>query len=976
MTLGSKWIAACFACSLAAVSAYGQNGLQVSYGDKGVSRITYNGVVLEDLGSYSSDQFHIWHMKSSDFAGNAITVGQYGWGESNNGTSWDAGSKTETYQFQWGSIATQFVQSGDTLNMIVTERNNPGSGVVFDGAEIYPFALHFPQMPANFYGYSQYAITTTGPGVSVADYGSGVVTSVVPNESAALYGGWKSAGGTTYTPLMTTTAPDGLATFLPHNDVGVQPGQSFTYTVSLRFTPEGTAANASDAYASFAATYPSQMTWTDRRILGTAYLASSPSNSNINQPGGFPTNPRRYFNDSSVDITTGTGMRNFQSRMLAQAGENVRTAQQLNSQGVITWDIEGEQYPQNTSYVCSPEQIARVAPEMELPVMDSSSAYYGQPLDTAYFRTMTDAGLRVGVCLRPQVFGLNADGTAQQTFLSGNAAVIANLEKKAQFANARWGVTIFYVDSTVDVTGGTLDPAIFQQLITDMPGFLFIPEESTPRYYAYSAPFYSFIFHTDLGTPASILQVYPKAFGANLVNDVSASTLSTYTPQLVAQVKQGDILMGLADFWQQNDPTLVSIYQQAGAGSAPAPVQATPVISWAQPAAIGYGTALGSGQLNATANIAGTFVYSPAAGSVPNAGTTTLVTTFTPSDTTNYKIVTASTTLTVQQAVPVIVWPQPGSLAAGTALGSTQLNATANVAGSFSYSPATGTVLGVGTATLAATFTPNDTVDYATASATTNLQVTAVQQRTPNVSWNQPSGIVYGTALGGAQLDATADVAGTFSYSPGAGTVVGAGSTTLLATFTPADTTNYKAVTTSTTLAVAKAVPVVQWSTPGAIAAGTALDGAELNATANVAGSWSYSPGPGTVLNAGSYTLQALFTPADAGDYSTQTATTGLTVNAAAPVNVNLAVLAPSAGQTVSGTIYVTGYVNLFLDAAGTFLMVDGQEVGTHRTTNAPWVYPLDTTTLGNGAHVLQLWGHDIGNNTTISAGVPVVVAN
>ena len=133
-----------------------------------------------------------------------------------------------------GSIATQFVQSGDTLNMIVTETNNAGSGIAFDGAEIYPLALHFPAAPAGFNGYTQYAITTTGPGVSVADFGQGVVTSVIPNEAVAMYGGWKSQGNQTYTPLMTTTAPDGLATFLPRNDYPVQPGSSFSYTVSLR----------------------------------------------------------------------------------------------------------------------------------------------------------------------------------------------------------------------------------------------------------------------------------------------------------------------------------------------------------------------------------------------------------------------------------------------------------------------------------------------------------------------------------------------------------------------------------------------------------------------------------------------------------------------------------------------------------------------------------------------------------------------
>jgi hypothetical protein len=538
--------------------------LQVNFGDKAIQSISFAGIPLEDVSVNPADVFHIGHMKVTDLQGNVVSTGQYGWGENNSGSSWDASTQTETYLFTWGSIRTQFTQEGNNLNMTVTETNNVGSGIILNGAEIYPFSLHFPQDPKNFNGYSQYAITTTGPGVSVADFGSGVVTSVIPDEAVPMYGGWKIAGPNTYSPLMTTTAPDGLATFLPHIDRAVQPGDSFSYTVSLRFTPEGTDADVSDVYASFAKTYPSQLHWTDRRTLGTAYLASSPANTDKTQPGGFPTNPRRYFGDASVDVTTAAGLRAFQARVLATATANVTNAQAMNSQGIITWDIEGEQYPMDTSYVCSPDQIAAVAPEMEAPVLDSNSAYYGQKLDDAYFKTMTSAGLKVGVCLRPQAFTLAANGTANQIHLGSNAAIIANLEDKARFSNSRWGVTIFYVDSTVDTNGGTLDPAIFQQLITDLPDFLFIPEESTPRYYAYTAPFYSFIFHTDLGTNASVYRYYPNAFGANLVNDVSTSTLAAYQTQLTQSVSRGDILMGHSDYWQANDPTLLSIYQAAG----------------------------------------------------------------------------------------------------------------------------------------------------------------------------------------------------------------------------------------------------------------------------------------------------------------------------------------------------------------------------------------------------------------------------
>ena len=87
-------------------------------------------------------------------------------------------------------------------------------------------------------------------------------------------------------------------------------------------------------------------------------------------------------------------------------------------------------------------------------------------------------------------------------------------------------------------------------------------------------------------------------------------------------------------------------------------------------------------------------------------------------------------------------------------------------------------------------------------------------------------------------------------------------------------------------------------------------------------------------------------------------------------------IVSPVAGSTVSGLIQVQAQVNVQLDAAGSFLMVDGAEVGTRRVTGAPFVYALDTSTLPSGQHTLQIWAHDTGNNTRVSAGVAVMVAN
>ena len=861
---------------LSTSSSWSQS-LQVTYGEKGLQTLSYRGVVLEDVGVNPADVFHIWHMKATGSTGVLSVDPQTGWGENNNGETWNSDAKTETYTFDWGSIAVQFSQQGDTLNLNVTETSNPGSGINFDGAEIYPFTLHFPADPVGFSGYSQFVITTLQPGVSAADFGSGIVTSVIPDETQPLYGGWKTIGTNTYSPILSTTSPDGLPIFLPHQDRPVNPGSSFSYTVSFRFTPEGSVAPVADAYSSFAQAYPSQMTWTDKRIIGTAYLASSPDAlSGINQPGGFTTNPRRYFNDPSVDVTTAAGLQAFQQRMLTRATNEAATAQALSGQGVITWDIEGEQFPQSTSYVCSPDQIASVAPEMESIISDTGSPFAGRRLDDAYFSILSAGGLRTGVCLRPQVFTLAANGTASQIFLGTNAAIIANLENKARYANTRWGTTLFYVDSVVDANGGTLDPAIFQRLITDLPGFLFIPEESTVRYYAYSAPFYSFLFHTDLGTSAAVYNVYPNAFGANLVNDVSASTLAAYLPQLTQSVKNGDILMGHADYWQANDPTLISIYQAAGVSTAPA--QTVPVVNWSAPGVISYGTSLSNSQLNASANTPGTFTYMPAMGTLLPAGTTTLLATFIPNDTKDYTTATASVPMTVIKATPLLTWPSSAPLSTFDPLGPAQLNATSVVPGTYTYTPAAGTYLPAGTITLNVVFQPNDASNYQAVKSTAQVTVSQGTAAVPFIQWSQPAAIRYGTALNGSELNAVASIPGSFSYNPAGGTVLAAGNHTLQVTFTPADLAHYRISQASVSLTVNRAIPVLTWQTPNPIFPAQRLTAVQLDPSSSVAGQFHFSPALGTPLPVGTHSLTAMFSPQDSGNYVTSKIQVTLTV--------------------------------------------------------------------------------------------------
>ena len=103
---------------------------------------------------------------------------------------------------------------------------------------------------------------------------------------------------------------------------------------------------------------------------------------------------------------------------------------------------------------------------------------------------------------------------------------------------------------------------------------------------------------------------------------------------------------------------------------------------------------------------------------------------------------------------------------------------------------------------------------------------------TPQVTWRSPTPIVYGTLLGTAQLDASANVPGTFTYTPAAGNLLDAGSgQTLSVTFTPQDATDYTTAAATTTITVAKATPILKVAD-----AGGRFDGSPFPASATIAG--------------------------------------------------------------------------------------------------------------------------------------------
>ena len=364
----------------------------------------------------------------------------------------------------------------------------------------------------------------------------------------------------------------------------------------------------------------------------------------------------------------------------------------------------------------------------------------------------------------------------------------------------------------------------------------------------------------------------------------------------------------------------------------------TSAITWPAPDPITYGNKLTFAQLNATASVEGTLVYTPGPGYVLPVGTHSLWVTFTPADSNGNASQQASVSIVVAKAKPVLSWPTPAGIIYGTALDDAQLNASVSVPGRLEYSPAPGEVLPPGKHSLSVTFTPADGANYTTAKASVSL---AVAKATCEVQWPAPDPITYGSKLSNLQLCAMASVPGTFEYKPGVGAVLAAGEHKLSVVFTPADTVGYSPSRAAASVTVAKATPRIIWPTPDPIAYGVSLSTIQLNAKASVPGSFVYAPAAGEMLKPGVHELSVTFTPTDTLNYTTVSAVVSQPVTEKLPTIITW----PAPSAVPYGTALGPAQLNATASVPGTFVYTpsEGHVLAPGRYTLSASFTPSDT---------------------------------
>lgn len=314
-----------------------------------------------------------------------------------------------------------------------------------------------------------------------------------------------------------------------------------------------------------------------------------------------------------------------------------------------------------------------------------------------------------------------------------------------------------------------------------------------------------------------------------------------------------------------------------------------------------------------------------------------------------------------------VTWEQPPHLIFPEPLDARHLNAVANFPCTFEYCPSEGTVLPPGYHCLTVNYVPNNPQLAAGTASTVVLVLDAATLAMPVITWNNPPNILSGTALGAFQLNATADVPGTFVYNPPSGTVLAVGNNRPLSTtFTPTDTANYSTASKTVFINVLPRpinVPTVNYAVQ--------LSATVLNTEPSITLNWISD------ANATAYTVyrknledttwpaSGVSLPANALSYKD----TSVTVGGAYEYRVVKDAIETASGYPYNGWGYIfAGLERPLIESRGTIiLLVDN----TFITSLAPQLAVLQDDLTGDGWTVVR---HDVSRTDSV-ANIKAIIA-
>jgi hypothetical protein len=431
-------------------------------------------------------------------------------------------------------VSTRFTIDGDHLILDSSIENTGGRSIA--KLSFHPLSLKFPDRPKGrswVPGYDSHVNTAQAPAISVADWGRSKLILCVPPEQgevveeqpvhpmtlgyAGHFGNWDY----------------NLLRFIKSFQQPLEPGEKWSFRAVLRFAPgdKPTPEVAADIYKAYAEEYPAFLKWSDRRPIGALFMSRSAKE--------WPTNPRGWLHSPEFDVTTPEGKEDLHKHLLEYADRSVLEIKRVGGQGMIVWDLEGQEMPHAISYLGDPRIVPRAAPEMD-------------EVADAFFKRFLDAGLKTGVCIRPSKVIPNGKGGWKHRQVDDP---VAEMSDKIRYAQKRWGCTIIYIDSPVlwelkpadskDVTRGMwqgrsrLIPSWMMRKLGRLhPDVLIIPEFAEFGYFGATSVYAQLKGWMPNKMPEGVRAVYPDAFHA--IYTPSGDFLGNWDP-LLKGVLRGDI---------------------------------------------------------------------------------------------------------------------------------------------------------------------------------------------------------------------------------------------------------------------------------------------------------------------------------------------------------------------------------------------------------------------------------------------------
>lgn len=453
---------------------------------------------------------------------------------------------------EWGRLTVGYAGGDGHLDFTVTVENTGDDTIEY--IELDLAKLELPgevqsRLVSSIPGFMRSNANLEGPDVRITDFGGGRLVFASRTFEVPMVQQVVARDGAQVVSLA-VGSPDGGREVLDKlwNVHPIASGETARFELTLRFVPEGTDpfAAVADVLEAYGESVPMVMEWPDRRPIVSVHVADGRRNA---------SNPRGWKQTVGLPddwhILEDEDHAVFRAAVLRGAENVVRVARRSGAQGAIVWQIEGMQEVGH-AYYGEPRILPYVAPEMDA-------------IADEFFGIMRDAGLRVGVTLRPLIqapfdpeeggdsgalegvvdweqmreAAKRADWSIQFRNLSWQGSIpeplrdfydadeawsmLARLDNKIRYAKERWGATLFYLDANSAYrprvrgetmgswSGRPIAARVVEELQRRHPDCQIISEHQNFRYWTSGAQYIQPPVFGQSVTPREVRMAYPDA---------------------------------------------------------------------------------------------------------------------------------------------------------------------------------------------------------------------------------------------------------------------------------------------------------------------------------------------------------------------------------------------------------------------------------------------------------------------------------